>query len=129
MDGESAGEVGARCELSRACAMTIYLRIPFSIFIGRRQYVAMDISRSPSPIDAPETHRSVATAETLASLFRGPIRSLTELKVFAGALCEAGIGFEEADSSVLVSLLRGRPRGGDADENAKPRGILAAVLL
>ena len=34
---------------------------------------------------------------------------------------EAGIGFEEADSSVLVSLLGGRPRGGYADENAEPR--------
>ena len=34
-----------------------------------------------------------------------------------------------ADSSVIVSLLGVRPRGGDADENAEPRGILAAVLL
>ena len=42
---------------------------------------------------------------------------------------EAGIGFEEADSSVLVSLLGGRPRGGDADKNAEPQGMLAAVLL
>ena len=71
----------------------------------------------------------MATAETLSSLFRGPICSLVELEVFAGALCEAGIGFEKADSSVLVSLLGGRPRGGDTDENAEPRGIHAAVLL
>ena len=34
-----------------------------------------------------------------------------------------------ADSSVLVSLLGGRPRGGDSNENAEPRGMLAAVLL
>ena len=89
----------------------------------------MDISCSPSPSNAPETLWSVATAETGSFLFRGPIRSLAELEVFAGALCEAGIGVEEADSSVLVSLLGGRPRGGDADENAEPRGIHAAVLL
>ena len=34
-----------------------------------------------------------------------------------------------ADSSVLVSLLGGRLRGGDADENAEPRGMPLAVLL
>ena len=39
------------------------------------------------------------------------------------------MGSGMADSSVLVSLLSGRPRGGDADENAEPREILAAVLL
>ena len=39
------------------------------------------------------------------------------------------MGSGMADSSVLVSLLSGRPRGGDADDNAEPREILAVVLL
>ena len=34
-----------------------------------------------------------------------------------------------ADSSVLVSLLGRRPRGGDSDENAEPRGMLVVVLI
>ena len=48
------------------------------------------------PSDTPDTLWSAATAETLYSLFRGPIRSLDELEIFAGALCEAGIGFKKA---------------------------------
>ena len=44
----------------------------------------------------PDTLWSAATAETLSSLFCGPIRSLDELEAFSGVLCEAGIGFEKA---------------------------------
>ena len=39
------------------------------------------------------------------------------------------LGSGMADSFVLISLLGGWPRGGDADEIDEPRGILAVVFL